>query len=392
MALSKTVHPHDRTRFTRLTLVILEELTPLLQDILQNEISPNQLLNEVSRQKSLFQKLRAEQTVLIQNAQTDGYKDFDITLLYTLLRNLKCLKITAPTQGWGTSQRPGNGETTPGDDIERIRLIRNKIYGHVAVPALSETEFQEHWSNISDICKRMQTLLGKNYVQSLQMAEVRAIDLEMENTYLEKIKSLCTAEKSMKELLQEVIKGRAPCVEENVRVEARDPQLNNLVETLTNTSISILNDMKDSITEMTPDSDIELLFESIEEFISENKENISTLTSFPFFEELAQKIKRYAYLKKSPMQTLARHLRFILRLKKMYGAELECSQGSLLLKLTFSSEGGCDHYMHDLERGEIGELILSVLLYPPYLANYNLHAEDLMIYLNDNEITAETSK
>ncbi|XP_056001101.1 uncharacterized protein LOC125653288 isoform X2 [Ostrea edulis] len=62
------------------------------------------------------------------------------------------------------------------------------------------------------------------------------------------------------------------------------------------------------------------------------------------------------------------------------------SRGSILLKLTFSTERGYDLYKEDLKRGEIGKLILSVFLYPPYLANCNLQAEDLMIYLNDKEL------
>jgi hypothetical protein len=175
-------------------LVILEELTPMMHDILHDQIEPNKIDSEVSGQvrlqKSRDKKklnLNAEQNTLIKNAQSDGYRDFDITLTYTLLRNLKCVDIAAPTQGWGASQMPGNGETTLGDDVERIRLIRNRIWGHAAVVALPETEFLDLWSIISDICSRMQALLktGKNYVQSLKDAEVRAIDEKME-----KIKTL----------------------------------------------------------------------------------------------------------------------------------------------------------------------------------------------------------
>ncbi|XP_056002604.1 uncharacterized protein LOC125662351 [Ostrea edulis] len=393
MALSKAVDPQYRTRFARLSFVILEELTPLLQDVLENEIPPNQISHRVSRETSLFQRLRPEQIVLIQNAQTDGYKDFDITLLYKILRNLKCLKVTAPTQGWGTSQMPGNGETTLGDDIERIRLIRNNIYVHVGVPSLSETEFQEHWSNISGICKRMQNLLGKNYVQSLQTAEVRAIDLEMENTYLEKIKSLCTAEKSMKEVLQEVIQDRALCVQETVRIEARNSLKRKHAETLTDTSITILNYMMNSINKLTSHSEIELLYESVEEFIRANKKGKQRFDLahffFHFVSDLRQKITDYADLKENRMEILANFLFFTLKLKTKYGTDLESEVGSILLKLTFSSKTGYDLYMQDLERGDIGQLILSVLFYPPYLASFNLDAEDMKIYLNDIELTAE---
>jgi hypothetical protein len=172
----------------RIGLVILEELTPMLQDVLEYHIPRSQISSEVTtqikkqrRQDKQFLKFGAEQMLTINNAHTDGYRNFDITLLYTLLRNLKCLNITAPTQGWGTSNMPGNGETTLGDDIERIRLIRNNIWGHVAVPSLSEKESQDLWSIISGVCSRMQKVLGKNYVKRLHDAEIRPITEEMEN-------------------------------------------------------------------------------------------------------------------------------------------------------------------------------------------------------------------
>ena len=106
MALSKI--EGDRTRFIKMTLVILEELTPLLQDILHDKISPHLLLSKVARHKTLFYNLRTEQLSLVQKANIDGYKEFDITLSYTLLRNLKCINVTTPTQGWGISMMPGN--------------------------------------------------------------------------------------------------------------------------------------------------------------------------------------------------------------------------------------------------------------------------------------------
>jgi hypothetical protein len=178
-------------------LVILEELTVMLQHVLHIEILPSKIESEVlqqvknqkTRDKKIL-KLGKEQNILIKNALNDGYSEFDITLLYTLLRNLKCVNIIAPTQGWGTSKMPGNGETTLGDDIERIRLIRNEVWAHASVPSLPVTKFQELWSIISDICSRMQNLLGKNYVQRLKNAETRSIDEDMENEYIEKIRKL----------------------------------------------------------------------------------------------------------------------------------------------------------------------------------------------------------
>jgi hypothetical protein len=206
MALSKS--EVDRTRFLKMTMVILEEVTPLLQHILYDQISPQQILSQVTRHHTVFKSLRAEQLMFVQNAKTDGYTKFDITLLYTLLRNLKCVKVTAPSHGWGTSQMPGTGDTTLGDDIERIRLIRNKVLGHTANPSMSEKEYRETISIIAMICKRMDKLLNtanNKFANRLVVAEIRALDKEIEDTYLEKINDLCAAEKTTREMVQEII-------------------------------------------------------------------------------------------------------------------------------------------------------------------------------------------
>ena len=190
----------DRTRFIRLSLIIIDELTQILRDLLHNEFSPSQINNKVV-QINYLSKLRPEQVVVINNANTQGYQDFDITLLYTLLRNV-CQNITAPSQGWGVSTMPSPNEVTVGDDIERIRLIRNNLFGHISKAAISETEFKEYWSIMSGICTRMQTLLNIGFVKRLQDAEKRLIDADTEERYLQLIKKQAEEERTIRDLLQ----------------------------------------------------------------------------------------------------------------------------------------------------------------------------------------------
>lgn len=198
----------DRTRFFRLSSVILEELTPILQDLLQNEISPSQIYIVV-KQKD-FKKLKLEQILVINNAKAVGcYKEFDITLLYTILRNY-CPNIQPPTKKWGLKTMPDiQTETTVGDDIERIRIIRNSLFGHISTPAVPENEFEEHWSTISDICIRMDAKLpNKQYVKKLEEAKDRTIDLHTEKIFIDTIKKLVEDELSLKEIILRFIEER----------------------------------------------------------------------------------------------------------------------------------------------------------------------------------------
>ena len=195
--------PHeDRTRFCRLSLVIIDKLTQILRDLLHDEVHPSQILNKVN-QLGHLKKLRADQIDVIRDANTRGYQDFDITLLYTLLRNV-CQNIPSPSQNWGVSDMPSPNEFTVGDDIERIRLIRNKLFGHIPEAAISETEFKDYWSIISDICTRMQALLNIDYPKRLQDAKSCSIDSETENKYLELIRKMAEEEKTTRDILQNI--------------------------------------------------------------------------------------------------------------------------------------------------------------------------------------------
>lgn len=108
---------------------------------------------------------------------------------------------------------PAQGETTEGDDIERIRLIRNKLLGHISVPTITDIKFQTEWRIISEICTRMQAMLpNTQYVQKLEEAKDRTIDSDMEKGYMEKIKELVEDETTVKKLLMKVLEDRGKII------------------------------------------------------------------------------------------------------------------------------------------------------------------------------------
>nr|XP_022316071.1 uncharacterized protein LOC111119843 isoform X2 [Crassostrea virginica] len=193
--------PEDRTRFFRLSLIIDDELTQILRDLLHNEVHPSLIYKVI--QRKYLSKLRPDQVVVIKNANTHGYQEFDITLLYTLLRNV-CQNITPPSQGWGVSAMPSPNEVTVGDDIKRIHIIRNTLFGHIPEAAISETDFKEYLSIISDICTRMHALLNKDYAKRLQDAKDCSIDSDTEKKYQEQIKTMAEEEKTIRDMLQNI--------------------------------------------------------------------------------------------------------------------------------------------------------------------------------------------
>lgn len=180
---------------------------------------------------------------------------------------------------------------------------------------------------------------------------------------------------------------------ENITIEPKTAEKGKLVETFTDISICILNEMVDAIHGLTPESEIEQLYELVEAFIRKKKENIENKNLQDFLQGLKEKIKRHAKQQDgNRMKILARFAKFILRIEKYYDGYVESSKGSLILTVTFSSQKGYDLYKKDLEKGIIGRQILELILYPPYLASFNLQAKDLVVCLNGQKLTQDSGR
>ncbi|XP_062579236.1 uncharacterized protein LOC134241175 [Saccostrea cucullata] len=195
-------NPSGRSRFAKLGMAINEELTQACRDVLQMEVPPGLVYNKV-KASSIYKNIRPEQELRLIGAKTDGYKEFDITLLYTLIRNI-CTKIPRPTKGWGGNTMPSVGETTIGDDVERIRMIRNNMFGHISSASTSQTVFDDTWSIITDICQRLQTYTNKDYMSGLSNIQSQALEEEYETTVIEKLKEDYKNNQSLMEKLSSV--------------------------------------------------------------------------------------------------------------------------------------------------------------------------------------------
>jgi hypothetical protein len=74
----------------------------LLQQLLLFYEPTSRILNDCFSNSYLKKKLNAIEWLNIRKANTDGYADFDIPLIYKLLRNLA--RIPPPTRGWDISK------------------------------------------------------------------------------------------------------------------------------------------------------------------------------------------------------------------------------------------------------------------------------------------------
>ncbi|XP_055999938.1 uncharacterized protein LOC130048001 [Ostrea edulis] len=147
----------EQENFVQLSLASTDEVRVVLGYILHHHIPPEDLFKKIKSSKTLTsgkQKLSSEQLKLccIPGPVVPKYECFDITLLYKLIRNL-CPTLQ-PSQGWG--QKPQQTDIKLGDDIERLRLFRNEMVGHVESSSVPDDVFNSRWDELRIIFKRIQ--------------------------------------------------------------------------------------------------------------------------------------------------------------------------------------------------------------------------------------------
>ncbi|KAL3889773.1 hypothetical protein ACJMK2_002101 [Sinanodonta woodiana] len=83
---------------------------------------------------------------------------FDITLLYILIRNVST--VSASLMNWGNDpiEKPFRDRCL-GASVERIRLYRNQI-GHSMDGKLSQKDFEKYWNNIDAVLDDIEQALG----------------------------------------------------------------------------------------------------------------------------------------------------------------------------------------------------------------------------------------
>ncbi|XP_061187316.1 uncharacterized protein LOC133195479 isoform X2 [Saccostrea echinata] len=195
-----------RSRFAKLGMATNDVLNKAYRDILESEIPPSDIENKVnllSNKKRMNLKLNPDQEDLLKKAKNSGYKEFDISLTYKLIRNI-CSTIPKPTKGkWG--EEPAAGEVTVGDDVERIRSIRNSLTAHVSSASTLQTEFNNTWSTMSDICQRLETFTRKKYLDSLKDIHKLSLKEEGEDAIKAIIEKFIKDQHEQHELLKTVV-------------------------------------------------------------------------------------------------------------------------------------------------------------------------------------------
>lgn len=152
-------HPLDITEGTqngvRLNILLFNGGTENLRRLFDRHVTPSDLQQFLKAKEPEFKKLLRKH--IINKSQKDklyppvglpSSRNFDISLLYTLLRNF--CGLPSPATGWGS--KPSPTDRTVEGAVEIIHCYRN-IYGHPSTVVIDEKQFESAWKEISEAMK-----------------------------------------------------------------------------------------------------------------------------------------------------------------------------------------------------------------------------------------------
>ena len=128
--------------------------------------------------KAKLNRLNKDQVQLVfpdpQGFFTGNVEEFDISLLYAIIRNVS--SVPAPSNGWGKPPTDNPRDTTLGASVERIRTYRNHISGHSVDGKINHQEFEDYWVKIDEVLREIEIVIGNHgYLEDLEKRKNQAI-------------------------------------------------------------------------------------------------------------------------------------------------------------------------------------------------------------------------
>ena len=197
----------ETTNYARLCRLLVDVGTLIVRETFDRKHPAENLCTVLSSNKinSVLKSLR-ERRILNPHQWGKIYpaikssvssRDFDITLLMVLLRNI--CGLAPPATGWNVL--PPASDTTLEADLARIKHYRNTVYGHSTKASVDDAQFNRHWKDIQKVLVR---LGGAGYQDAIDNLKKEKMDPELEEHFKGLIKQWVIDEVSIKERLNEI--------------------------------------------------------------------------------------------------------------------------------------------------------------------------------------------
>ncbi|XP_061180657.1 mitogen-activated protein kinase kinase kinase 3-like [Saccostrea echinata] len=189
----------DTTNANRACRLLLGPCTDQLRDVLRKKVPPSMFPIKIMKQKHNLPRLTPQQRDLIlpqSGSYTGNYDDFDISLLYIILRHI--CNITPHENGWGNE--PDLNDSCLAANIERIRIARNRII-HRARPALTNSEFNDSWTYVQVAIVAIDRYLsnGNHYEREVDILRHTTMDPVQDKHYRDQLAKQYADDQNTKE-------------------------------------------------------------------------------------------------------------------------------------------------------------------------------------------------
>lgn len=198
----------EKTNFVRLCRLLIDGGTRVLKDVF-DKIHPQASLYSVLHSPTIhttLKNLRGKRVVTAQqwqhlypsvsSATQVSSSDFDITLLFLLLRNISSL--VSPSTGW--DKLPIYSDITREADLVRLKFYRNYIFAHISETSIDDKDFETYWSEIGSVLSR---LGGPRYETEVERLKVAPIDEVEEASCVRILEEWQDYEKNLKTCIKE---------------------------------------------------------------------------------------------------------------------------------------------------------------------------------------------
>ena len=142
---------NNQSNGSRLSRLLIDMGTPALRAAFHVKFPPHKLAAGLIANKPVLKKLRynvittAQWKLLYPSSGSPDSRNFDITLLTVLLRNI--CGLTTPAKGWVAMPDPK--DTSIAANVLRLKCYRNQLYAHVTSTEINDLEFEDFWKEIS---------------------------------------------------------------------------------------------------------------------------------------------------------------------------------------------------------------------------------------------------
>ena len=151
--------------------------------------------------------------------------DFDITLIFRLLRTICGLTPPPGPRGW--DDLPITSDYSLVADLVRIKYYRNEVYSHSKMMEISDTKFIGLWKKISEALIRIAAAISREkrdeWKKSIHDFLVNALTPD-EERYIEELDRWCKQDMDVKievEKLSDTMKKEFKTLKENIQEEVR---------------------------------------------------------------------------------------------------------------------------------------------------------------------------